>query len=166
MIQIAIHAEFGIIFEYIDGTLDGLKFHALMQYKILPKMRPKCNLNKTGLVIDGAPPHHTRKNMSYLDRLFEGKIIGRDQKTWNGRGIDWPAHSYDCHPNDFYFNGRMKDLLMQDGLPETIPELKSKFEKVVEAWDLKELKRGIFGMEKRVKLMVKAAGGHFEKFMQ
>ena len=74
----------------------------MMQYNILPKMREHAALEKTGLVLDGAPPHHTRKNMAYLDKQFGGRIIGRDQLKWNGRGREWAPHSCDMHVCDYY----------------------------------------------------------------
>ena len=104
--------------------------------------------------------------MAYLDNKFEGRIIGRDQVTWNGRGREWAAHSCDMHVCDFYFNGQLKHLLAQGGLLNTIPELKAKFEKIIENWNLPELKRAILATTTRAKQLVKANGGHFEKYRQ
>ena len=75
MIQIALHSQYCIVYDYVNGTLDGKGFHKQMQYKILPAMRKKASLETTGFMIDGAPPHHTKNNMSYLDRVFKGRII-------------------------------------------------------------------------------------------
>ena len=54
---------------------------------------------------DGAPPHYARVTRDHLNLVYPNRWIGRLGP------IRWPARSPDLNPLDFFFWGRMKELI-------------------------------------------------------
>ena len=65
---------------------------------------------------DGAPAHFTHDILAFLHNSFPDRWIGR-------RGaVEWPAHSPDLSPLDYYFWGHLKSLVYETTVnyPETL----------------------------------------------
>ena len=82
---------------------------------MVPEMFKRSQEQSIGLMLDGAPSHHSRETMQFLNEKFDNKIIGRDQVAWFNKGLDWPAYSPDLSVLDYYVNGQLKAKLGATG---------------------------------------------------
>ena len=78
------------------------------------------NIRHTGYFQqDGAPAHYSNIVRDFLDRNFPNRWIGR-------RGpLEWPAHSPDLTPCDFWLWGMLKDEVYREKI-NNLDELKQK----------------------------------------
>lgn len=105
--------------------------------------------------MDGAPPHHARNVRNFLDVHFENRWIGRDGP------IHWPARSPDLTPLDFFFWGRIKDLVYATP-PVDDDDLLQRIINACQTVDQDMLSRVTNHVEHRARLCVQQEGGHFE----
>ena len=102
---------------FLDGTLTGDKYLKIPKNQILPQLQQLPNLHDFYFQQDEAPPHYSKGVRGYLHEKFPLTWIGR-------RGpIDWPAHSPDLTPMDFFFWGVLKDKVYSQK-PRSVDDLK------------------------------------------
>lgn len=93
----------GTLFGYtkIEGSLNSQRYHSLLQNRVLPEVRAGNGGTLQGLTWqqDGAPPHASDQNITYLARQFGGRLIARRSEPFGGR--DWAARSPDLNPLDY-----------------------------------------------------------------
>lgn len=110
---------------FIDGSLNGDKYLALLNNDILPflaRLYPGNNGNiheSIWFQQDGAPPHYARNVRELLNDIFPGRWIGR-------RGpLEWPARSPDLTPLDFFLWGYLKTKVYKSK-PNDLQDLKTR----------------------------------------
>ncbi|CAH2006857.1 unnamed protein product [Acanthoscelides obtectus] len=91
---------------FIDGTLTAAKYLALLQTQIVPAIRQLgIDLANIWFQQDGCPAHNAAIVHTYLESVFDHRIIG-------GNGtIKWPPRSPDLAPNDFFLWGYVKSTV-------------------------------------------------------
>jgi hypothetical protein len=69
--------------------------------------------------MDGCPAHSTLAVREYLNRAFNGNVIGLNHT------VNWPARSPDLSPNDFFLWGHLKNRIYKDKKYPNLDELKN-----------------------------------------
>ena len=150
---------FGLKF-YRDETMNGRKYHSLLQYHVLPEMRQwnGGNLDRLVWMQDGAPCHVTDVNMMYLDRQFQERVVSR--RPIQGR--DWPARSPDLNPCDAFLWGFLKSKVYCPR-PATLDQLEANIRREVAILDPQLLIKVVRSIKVRTERLIVANGGHFRR---
>lgn len=107
---------------------------------------------------DGAPAHSAINTRLTLDRMFDGRFIGR------GGRIHWPARSPDLTPLDFFLWGTLKENVYRD-VPTTPEDMKQRI--VAACGDITPdvLRRVRHSLRHRLQLCAANDGHHFEHLL-
>ena len=104
---------------------------------------------------DGAPPHRARETMSWLRDRFQDRLISK------GAAIEWPAHSPDLTPPDYFLWGHLKAQVYRTG-PKNLQDLKKAVEQAVRRITLATCRAVMEAARKRAELCLQENGGHLE----
>ena len=104
---------------------------------------------------DGAPPHTANITLDWLDHKFPNRLISRKHEP------EWPPHSRDLNPLDFYLWGFLKNNVYRNN-PQIIPELKKAIMQKINAIPKEECIRGINNFASRIQVCRQQNGGHLE----
>lgn len=104
---------------------------------------------------DGAPPHAFHKARHFLDRHFPGKWIGRMGP------VQWPARSPDLTPLDYYFWGRVKDIVYKSE-PQTPADLQRRIKAACASLTREEILRATRDVTRRCQMCIGVDGDLFE----
>jgi inhibitor of nuclear factor kappa-B kinase subunit alpha len=150
---------FGLKF-YRNISMNGQRYHSLLQYHVLPGLKAWNNGNLDNLwwQQDGAPCHVTNINMRYLDSQFDNRVISRQPIN----GIDWPARSPDLNPCDFFLWGYLKSKVYSPK-PHTLDDLENNIRREVGLLQPNMVLRSMMDIKSRARKCLQANGGHFEK---
>ncbi len=107
---------------------------------------------------DGASPHTANVALDWLEDTFEGNLISL--KT----GIEWPPHSPDLSPLDFYMWGHLKERVYTPP-PTDINELKAAIRREMRKIDRDTCRAVIRNFKHRIQLVTQKMGGHIEHVM-
>ena len=152
-------STFGLRF-YRDESMNGQRYHALIQHHVLPEMRlwNGGSLDNLVWMQDGAPCHVTDVNMRYLDRQFQDRVVSRRPI----RGRDWPARSPDLNPCDAFLWGYLKSKVYCPR-PTTLDQLETSIRREVAALDPEMLLKVVRNIRTRAERCIAVNGGHFER---
>jgi hypothetical protein len=81
---------------FVDGSINGGSYLALLQQEFLPKAEALQNFHSLIFMQDGAPPHWATAVREWLSVALPGRWMGRGSPTF-----PWPANSPDLTPCDF-----------------------------------------------------------------
>ncbi|XP_016075224.1 PREDICTED: uncharacterized protein LOC107542427 [Miniopterus natalensis] len=102
---------------FVDGTVTGPIYLNLLRQSVMPSIREVFEDEEFYFQQDGAPPHYHHDVRSYLDDILPNRWIGR-------RGfVEYPPHSPDLTPLDFFLWGYLKDKVYATK-PATVSELR------------------------------------------
>lgn len=104
---------------------------------------------------DGASPHTSKLTLSWLENHFGDQIISR--KTEH----EWPPHSPDLTPLDFFLWGYLKSKVYQ-GDPQNLGQLKHAIRREVRRISSDTCAKVIEEVEKRANLCLTRKGALFE----
>lgn len=107
--------------------------------------------------LDGAPIHNTREVRHWLDQHFPQKWIGRQSTL-----IRWPPRSPDLTPLDFYFWGRIKNIVYKTR-PQNVDELCLRIRAACREITRVELKNVLANNIRRIEKCILLNGGQVEK---
>lgn len=109
---------------------------------------------------DGAPPHHARVIREHLTRTYGQNWIGRDGP------VSWPPRSPDLNVMDYYFWGRMKDLVYNTK-PRDRPDLLNKIEAAANTirTKMEEIRRATRAIRGRARICIEQGGGQFQQLL-
>ena len=108
---------------------------------------------------DGAPPHRATEIKSWLRDRFQGRLIAR------GEVIEWPPHSPDLTPPDFFLWGHLKSEVFKEG-PKTIADLKQAVEQAVRRIRVVTCRSVMGSARKRAEMCLQQNGSHLEQVLQ
>ena len=94
-----------------------MNYLEMLRDVVVPQLRTRANFAELFFQQDGAPPHYALAVRDSLNQTFPQRLFGR-------RGsIEWPSHSPDLTPMDFFFWGVVKNKVYERN-PHTVDELK------------------------------------------
>lgn len=147
---------FGLKF-YRNETMNAAKYKSLLQYHVLPEVRANNggNLDNLTWTQDGAPCHTERRNIAYLHRQFDGRLISK------GAEREWPPRSPDLNPCDFFLWGYLKSRVYYPK-PNNLDELQAAIQREVRQMDPDMCRRAVLDIRKRADLCLNNDGKCFE----
>ena len=95
--------------------------------------------------------------MRYLDHQFDVRVVSRKAI----RGRDWPPHSPDLNPLDFFLWGYLKSKVYSP-LPLTLAQLEQNIRREVAALDPNMVLRALRDVRERCQAVIAANGGYIE----
>ena len=129
-----------------------------LKRELLPACDDLAKGEKYYFMQDGATSHTAGITQEYLWSKFGRRFIRKDQ---------WPPHSPDCNPLDFYFWDAIKRKVCE-GRREPFHDLdvlKKRIRKVwKKAFTVKELRKAILQFRPRLKAVVSENGGPIKSF--
>ena len=118
--------------ERVPGTLNGARYYKLLRYRAIPQIKALNNGSLANQVWqqDGAKPHWSEQNLTYLQGQFGTNTVALGAARWGGG--EWAPHSPDLSVLDFSVWGIMKFHVFQHPMPTTKQGLKEKIQLVWE----------------------------------
>ena len=135
-----------------DETVNKDNFFEMLRNFFWPKHIRTQSYQKYYFLQDGAPSHTSNQVQEWLSTKFGTKFINKNQ---------WPAHSPDLNPCDFFLWGYLKSRVYNP-MPKDLADLKSNLDREVKKLNKKILKSAFLNFKKRLSLVISANGGHFE----
>lgn len=142
---------------FFDEALRGNVFLEFLR-NTLPILLEDVNLElrrNMFLQLDGCPAHFAINVREHLDAEYTDRWIGR------GSLFPWPPRSPDLTVLDFYFWGRVKDLVFQSR-PTTRENMILRIQNAINSLSRVEIETAVFSTRRRVELCLEHDGGHFE----
>lgn len=149
-------------FEDSDGnatSVNSSSYLDLIRRKFIPALRRKgVNINQIWYQQDGATPHTARNVLDYLDKTFNGHFISFRTHQ------EWPPHSPDLNPLDFFLWGYLKDKVYTPA-PSTKQELKASIRREIRLISTFTLESVIRNFSERIQLVKRQNGRHLEHIL-
>ena len=130
-----------------DGYLTGLRKF----WRSLGR-RSSCAVEEAWFQQDGATPHTSRVVLAWLQERFGKRLISRKLPN------EWPQHSPDLNPLDYFLWGFLKD----GNKPQTIQELKLSIEKEVQRIYPETCHRVVQNFQRRIRACLERNGQYLE----
>ena len=147
--------------EKVSGTMNGARYYKLMRYRAIPQIKTLNNGSLAGQTWqqDGARPHWSQQNLTYLQGQFGINTLALGAARWGGG--EWAPHSPDLSVLDFCIWGILKYHVFQHPMPTTKEALKEKIRRVWDTEITPELIQKAFkGFISRCRKVLLKNGGH------
>lgn len=140
-----------------DDHLNGDLYLDFLQYNlpILLEEVPYDIRISLWYQLDGCPAHFSRRVRNFLDTSFPNRWIGR------GSLFPWPPRSPDLTVLDFYFWGRLKDIVYQTR-PTTRENMIDRIRSAITTISAGEIETAVSSNRERCNSCIFHNGGHFE----
>jgi len=142
---------------FFDGPLNGVVYANFLRnilWELLEEV-PLQTRAQMWLQQDGCPPHFSYMARQAADEMFPNRWIGR------GGPVLWPPRSPDLSPVDFYFWGRVKDIVYRDR-PTTRDDMMQRIRNACQIIGNEEILRATDSVRNRLQHCLENNGGHFE----
>ena len=144
---------------FFDSPINSESYLEMLRNNVRPQLAQKRKISSTIFMQDGAPSHYATNVRSYLNDLFNQRVISRGCK------ISWPPRSPDLNPLDYWFWGTLKARVFHNNAPRDLQTLKSRIAEECDAFTVGELAAAISNLSERCHLLDQVDGGHFEHLM-
>lgn len=145
---------------FFPATINGENYTEMLRSHVMPQLRRKRILTRTVWQQDGAPPHFSLVARNFLSSIFpDDRIIARGYRQ------NWPAHSPDLSPLDYYFWSVVKDRVYFNFVPRNLQELQQRIIDVIAVMDQDELKRSVLHLPTRLEYVLDNNGRTFEHLL-
>jgi len=104
---------------------------------------------------DGAAPHTANRVLTWFEETFGEHLISLRSD------IEWPPHSPDLNPLDFFLWGYLKDRV-DSPPPSDLAEIKSAITREITKIQLDTCKEVVRNFKNRLQIVVAKKGGHLE----
>ncbi|GBM34548.1 hypothetical protein AVEN_77514-1 [Araneus ventricosus] len=111
---------------------------------------PLSDLRNVWFQHDGASPHKVSSVQQYIQDTFQQQVI------WYGGCTEWPSHSPDLNPLDFFLWGYIKQRVCATP-PPTLQELQNHITDVCAS-----MSPAMYNVQSRVQMCIVTEGHHFE----
>ena len=119
-------AQYSLTPFFFESTITGENYKDMLEKHVVPQIRRQRRLTSTVFQQDGAPPHFSLVARNFISSIFPDKrVISR------GFPQNWPAHSPDITPLDFYFWPTLKSRVYFNFHPANLQELRQRIENVI-----------------------------------
>ena len=143
-----------------NPTLDGRRYVEMLETQGLPVFREKLGHRYDQCIYqqDGASPHRSRVAMDFLRKELGNRLIALNSRAKH----EWPAHSPDLNPLDYWFWSSMRTLLNQHDA-RTTEELKMAACLICEQVAIDEVSKAISDFPLRLEALIESKGAHFQR---
>lgn len=149
---------------FFGETVNGERYRLMLESEFIPTADGLGAIEDFWFMQDGAMPHRTLDVFECLDEHFHGRVIGLDYESRYGCGIEWPPHSPDLNPCDYYLWGSLKEKVYQ-ARPTSIEDLKTKLTDEISKITIEELEKVIGNFKKRLEEVQEHEGAHIEQYL-
>lgn len=146
---------------FIEGTVTAERYVKILENDLIPIIQSDPDFEKMWFMQDGARPHRTNRVFEVLEEHFGERILALGYPEATGMGIAWPPYSPDLNPCDSFLWGNIKDKVYANN-PETIAELKTAIQEVIESIDVSTLQRVLQNFALRLRHIIAIDGKHIE----
>ncbi|GBM80288.1 hypothetical protein AVEN_70362-1 [Araneus ventricosus] len=108
---------------------------------------------------DGATPHRTNEVFDLLEEHFNERIVALGYPKSKNMGNDWPPCSPDLNHCDSFLWGYIKDKVYA-GNPQSIEDLKTAIQTVIESIETSTLQRVMQNFALRLRHIIAIDGRH------
>lgn len=137
-------------------TVSTDRYLGILDNKFIPELtRRGYNTSETWFQQDGAAPHTATDALNWLDTHFGDNVISL--KTL----IEWPPHSPDLNPLDFFLWGHLKEHVYSPP-PTDLKQLKAAIVRKVKQISIDTCRAVIVNFNRRIGLVIQKKGGHIE----
>jgi hypothetical protein len=142
------------------GTIDGDKYLSILQNHVVPYLKRHHLCFSTVFKQDGAPPHIKNTVKDFLKKTFgEQRIISRHLPQ------TWPPRSPDLSPVDFWYWGALKQMVYENGIPDSLLDLKERIIIASSRISLENVHSALDSFLDRLHMTLDAQGQHVEHLL-
>lgn len=149
-------------FEDDEGNVDTVnkgRYLNVLKKKFLPALRRKgIDVDTIWFQQDGAAPHTAIDVITWLQQTFGRNLISL--KT----DCEWPPHSPDLSPLDFFLWGHLKDKVYKP-TPTTTDELKAAIKREIRVISSETCTAVIRNFQQRLDVVISEKGRHLEHIL-
>lgn len=140
-------------------TINSERYLNILRSKVLPALRRiGIDIGSMWFQQDGATPHTALRVIAWLEEKFGENFISF--KTNN----EWPPHSPDLSPLDFYLWGYLKDRVYKP-TPNTLDELKVAIRREMRKVTIETCQSVIRNFRERLDVVITQKGRHLEHIL-
>lgn len=142
---------------FFDQALTGIRFLEFLinDFPILLEDVPLETRRTMFLQLDGCPAHYSINVRNHINGTFRERWIGR------GSLFPWPARSPDLTCLDFYFWGRLKDIVFQTP-PTTRIDMENRIRNSIRQLSAAEIEAAVLSTQGRLEQCIEYDGRQFE----
>jgi hypothetical protein len=151
---------------FIAGSVTGETYRNLVQRQFLPELeRLGFPVGRQWFMQDGATPHTANDTLDVLFSNFKQRVLSNRYSQRHNVGHDWPPHSPDLNPCDFFLWGFLKDKIFQQRVT-SLDMLQERIRTVLTEVDISVCKRVVQNFTLRFRSVIKLKGGHMEHIVR
>lgn len=142
---------------FFETSLNSISYSKFIEQD-LPILLEEVPLKKRMVMWfqqDGCPAHYSIRARNVIKHMFSNRCIGR------GLHINWPARSPDLTILDYFFWGRLKDLVYTNR-PSTVEEMRAEIQNAILSIPPEEIQQAQRDFCSRLLLCINEEGRHFE----
>lgn len=140
---------------FFEENVDQFAYQRMIDLEFIPELRKKFGLDPSYYFQqDGATPHCTNYTLELLKVYFGDNLISRRC------AFEWPSHSPDLNPLDYFFWGILDDAVKAKK-PSSLGRLKGCIIQAINAINVSILPSVIDNFSKRVDLCISQNGSYF-----
>lgn len=150
---------------FFSDTVNGERYLTLLRRKFVPALRRNNSIEDQYFMQDGAPPHTANDVLDYLEDVFGERVISRRYPDYKKVGRNWPAHSPDLNPCDYFLWGYLKSKVYQPK-PLDVDMLKLNIRREIRKIDKSTCVKVINNFTVRVNEGKRSNGRHLENVIK
>lgn len=158
-------SSYGIIGPvFIKGSVTGESYLSLLQEEFITKVQENRDFGQMWFMQDGARPHTTNQNLTYLYGKFSDRVISNRFPEVLNAGIEWPPYSPDLNPCDYFLWGYLKERVYSSG-PQNLEQLENAIKNEIGLISSEMISRVLNNFKDRIRHLIVTDGKHFENIM-
>ncbi|GBN82707.1 hypothetical protein AVEN_156381-1 [Araneus ventricosus] len=146
---------------FFEQTFNSARYVEALRNQFIPAIQSKPDFESLWFMQDGATPHRTNEVFDLFEEHFNERIVALGYPKSKNVGIDWPAYSPDLNPCDSFLWGYIKDKVYA-GNPQSIEDLKTAIQIVIESIETSTLQRVMQNFALRLRHIIAIDGRHIE----
>ena len=143
----------------------GESYKELLETKFFPFAKKRAWVQPFHFMQDGATPHRTKEVFKAIYNVYGNQVIGLGYPKFAHGGIEWPSHSPELNPCDFFSWDYIKDHCYSEN-PTTTEDLMEAIRKTVNGISDEILSKVLYSFWKTNDCCSSGDGEHFENIYQ
>lgn len=143
---------------FFEETLNGMRYAEFLRNDLVNLLEnvPLATRAIMWLQQDGCPAHFSLVARNTVDQIFPNRWIGRGSTV-----VAWPPRLPDLTPLDFYFWGRIKEIVYSQK-PTTRDDMKQRIRNACQSLYTKEILKATDSVTRRAEKCLEVNGRQFE----